>query len=269
MPLTQLSVIIVNYNGLSFLKDCFNSLADNLVGVPYEIVLVDNDSKDESCSFIKKYFPEVKLIESKVNLGFGKANNLGVKNAIGDTILLLNNDTIFLNNLQEAIDTLYAKPENGIVTINMVNANKKYVSAVGRFPSPLRLIKISFLNDQRKVFKTGNFEEVLYEVDWVSGSFMLMRKSDFEAVNGFDSDYFMYVEDVDLCKKLKNIGKKCVFQSNLNYIHFVGFNKSREIKLIEGYKLYSGKHFNLINSILAKICLKINHVYKKTVKNIR
>lgn len=269
MPLTQLSVIIVNYNGLTFLQECFNSLEDNLIGISYEIIVVDNDSQDESCNFIKNHFPKVKLIESNQNLGFGKANNLGVKNAIGNAILLLNNDTILLNNLQPAIDTLYAKPENGIVAINMVDENKKFLSAVGRFPRPLRLIKISFLNDQRKVFKTGNFNEVLYQVDWVSGSFMLIRKSDFEAVNGFDTDYFMYVEDVDLCKRLKSIGKKCVFQSNLNYIHFVGFNKTREIKLIEGYKLYSDKHFNFLNSILAKICLKINHVYKKTVKNIR
>ncbi len=264
----QLSVIIVNYNGLTFLKECFNSLEDNLVGLSYEIIVVDNNSQDESCNFIKNHFPKVKLIESNQNLGFGKANNLGVKNAIGETILLLNNDTIILNNLTPAIETLYSKTEIGIVAINMLDANKKFLSAVGRFPKPLRLIKISFLNDQRKVFKTGNFNEVLYQVDWVSGSFMLMRKSDFETINGFDTDYFMYVEDVDLCKRLKIIGKKCVFQSNLNYVHFVGFNKSREIKLIEGYKLYSDKHFNFFNSIFAKICLTINHVYKKTVKNI-
>lgn len=265
----KLSVIIVNYNGLTFLEECFNSLEDNLIGISYEIIVVDNDSQDESCNFIKNHFPKVKLIESNQNLGFGKANNLGVKNAIGETILLLNNDTIILNNLTPAIETLYSKTEIGIVAINMLDANKKFLSAVGRFPRPLRLIKISFLNDQRTIFKTGNFNEVLYEVDWVSGSFMLMRKSDFETINGFDTDYFMYVEDVDLCKRLKIIGKKCVFQSNLNYVHFVGFNKSREIKLIEGYKLYSDKHFNFFNSILAKICLKINHVYKKTVKNIR
>lgn len=264
----KLSVIIVNYNGISFLEECFNSLENNLIGISYEIIVVDNDSQDESCNFIKNHFPKVKLIESNQNLGFGKANNLGVQNAIGETILLLNNDTILLDNLLPAIETLYSKPEIGIVAINMLDANKNFLSAVGRFPSPFKLIKISFLNDNRKVFKTGIFNEVLYEVDWVSGSFMLLKKADFEAVNGFDSDYFMYIEDVDLCKKLEKIGKKCVFRADLNYIHFVGFNKSREIKLIEGYKLYSDKHFNFFNSIFAKICLKINHVYKKTVKNI-
>lgn len=265
----KLSVIIVNYNGLTFLEECFNSLEDNLIGIAYEIIVVDNDSQDESCNFIKNHFPKVKLIESNQNLGFGKANNLGVKNAIGETILLLNNDTIVLNNLTPAIETLYSKTEIGIVAINMLDANKKFLSAVGRFPKPFRLIKISFLNDQREVFKTGNFNEVLYQVDWVSGSFMLMRKSDFETISGFDIDYFMYVEDVDLCKRLKSIGKKCVFQSNLNYVHFVGFNQSREINLIKGYKIFSEKHFNKVNSFLAKICLKINYVYKKNFKNIR
>ena len=268
MSLPQLSVIIVNYNGLPFLNDCFNSLHTHLIGISYEIIVVDNNSKDESCNYIKLNFPEVKLIESAINLGFGKANNLGVQNASGETILLLNNDTILLDHILPAIDTLYSKPENGIVAINMVDANKKYICATGRFPSPLRLIKISFLNDPRKEFKTGNFDKVLYEADWVSGSFMLIRTADYKAVNGFDSDYFMYVEDVDLCKKMKKFGKNCVFQSNLNYIHFVGFNKTREINLIEGYKLYSEKHFTFLNSILAKICLKINYVYKITIKNI-
>ncbi|PQB08263.1 hypothetical protein BST83_14850 [Polaribacter filamentus] len=269
MSLPKLSVIIVNYNGLPFLRDCFNSLKNHLVGISYEIIVVDNDSKDESCNFIKTNFPEVKQIESKINLGFGKANNLGVQNASSETILLLNNDTILLDNLLPAIDTLYSKPENGIVAINMVDATKKYICAVGRFPSPLRLIKISFLNDLRKEFKVGHFDKIVYEADWVSGSFMLMRTADYKAVNGFDSDYFMYVEDVDLCKKMKNLGKNCIFQSNLSYIHFVGFNQSREINLIKGYKLYSEKHFSYLNSILAKICLKINYVYKKNFKNIR
>lgn len=261
----ELSVIIVNYNGVSFFKKCFESLKDNLSGISFEIIVVDNDSKDNSCNFLRTHFPEVKLIASKENLGFGRGNNLGVENAQGKTILLLNNDTIIQNHLMPALKTLYKSDEIGIVSINMLNASKEYISAVGRFPSPFRLLKISFLNDTRNEFKTGKFSLSEYDVDWVSGAFMLIRKADYEAVNGFDADYFMYVEDVDLCKKMKNIGKKCVFQSNLSYIHFVGFNKSREYLLLKGYKIYASKHFYKTGYIIAKLMIFTN----KFVKGIK
>lgn len=265
LSLSQLSVIVVNFNGINFLNKCFNSLREYLDGISFEIIVVDNNSKDKSCNYIKQNFPEVNLIESKENLGFGKANNLGVKNAKYDTILLLNNDTILQDHLLPALETLYECDDNGIVAINMLNAQKKYISAVGRFPSPLKLIKISLLSDQRDVFKTGNFKENLYTVDWVSGAFMLMRKSDYEHLNGFDSDYFMYVEDVDLCKRMADFGKKCVFQSNLSYIHFVGFNKSREPLLLKGYEIYAEKHFNFSGKLIGKSMITVN----RTVKSLK
>ena len=256
------SVVIVNYNGQKYLQECLDSLTDNLSNLTYEIIIVDNNSIDESCLFIKAQFPEVKLIESKENLGFGKANNLGVKNATYDTILLLNNDTILQDNLLPALETLYQNEDNGIVTINMLDAQKKYISAVGRFPSPLKLIKISLLSDQREAFKTGEFKEKLYEVDWISGAFMLMRKSDYEHLNGFDADYFMYVEDVDFCKRMADYGKKCIFQSNLNYIHFVGFNKSREPLLLKGYEIYAEKHFDFSGKLIGKFMITVNRTIK-------
>ena len=267
MSSPQLSIVIVNYNGISYLEACFNSLNQKLNGITFEIIVVDNNSQDESCTYIKQNFPEVRLIESKENLGFGKANNLGVKNAKYDTILLLNNDTILQDQLLPAIETLNHNPENGIVAINMLDAQKQYIPAVGRFPSPLKMIKISLLSDQRTDFKTGKFQSELYDVDWVSGAFMLIRKSDFKRINGFDTDFFMYVEDVDLCKRLADIGKKCVFQSDLGYIHFVGFNKSREPMLLKGYEIYADKHFNSSERLIANTMISINRIVK-SVKNI-
>ncbi len=262
MFLPQLSIVIVNFNGISYLEACLTSLNEKLNGITFEIIVVDNNSQDESCRYIKLNFPGVKLIESKENLGFGKANNLGVKSAKYDTILLLNNDTILQDQLLPAIETLYHKPENGIVAINMLNENKQYTTAVGRFPSPFKMIKISLLADQRTVFKTGKFESDLYNVDWVSGAFMLIRTSDFKRINGFDTDFFMYVEDVDFCKRLADIGKKCVFQSNLGYIHFVGFNKSREPMLLKGFETYAEKHFNRSEKWIANTMISINRLVK-------
>ena len=254
----RLSVIIVNYNGIAFFKECLNSLDSALSGIAYEIIVVDNNSEDNSTNYIRENFPRVRLIESEVNLGFGKANNLGVKSARGSTILLLNNDTILQDHLLPAIETLEGNPQNGIVAINMLNGQNRYIPAVGRFPTPWKLIKISLLADKRRAFQTGNFESKLYEVDWVSGSFMLIRKSDYEKINGFDTDYYMYVEDVDLCKRMANIGKKRVFHTDLKYIHFVGFNKSREHLLLNGYKIYADKHFDNLGKMIGKFLISVN-----------
>lgn len=264
----DVSIIIVNYNGLDYLKDCINSLYEQFGNISFEIIIVDNNSKDNSCSYIKQNFPEIILIESKINLGFGKANNLGVQYAKADKILLLNNDTILLNPILPAITILDKNPNIGVVAINMLNGKKQYVTAVGKFPTPLRLIKISFLKDNRADFTKGEFTRNLYDVDWVSGSFMILRKVDFETIGGFDEDYFMYVEDVDLCKKMKNIGKRCVFISNLNYIHFVGFNKSRERLLLNGYQIYANKHFSLIGNMIAQVMIFINKTVKLFKKNL-
>jgi len=261
----DLSIIIVNYNGAHFLKDCIAALKLNITPYNYEVIIVDNNSTDQSVQVIKTEFPEVNLIESKQNLGFGRANNLGVSYAKAKTILLLNNDTILLSPISFAFNTLYSSHNTGVVTYNMLNGERKYTSAVGRFPKPLRLLKISFLSESRAEFKKGVFDKSTYSVDWVTGAFMLMRKRDFELINGFDKDFFMYVEDVDFCRRLQNKGKQCLFMSEQHYIHFVGFNKKREHLLIKGYQTYAQKHFKGFQKHLALLMLTIN----KLVKNIK
>ena len=264
---SELSIIIVNYNGLKYLKKCFDSIYDKLYNISFEIIVVDNNSSDESCQFIKENYNKVILIESKENLGFGKANNLGVQIANSETVLLLNNDTILLSRIDEVVKLLNSRQDIGAVTINMLNGEGRYTNATGRFPTPLRLLKISFLTEKRKEFKTGIFNEAkIYEADWITGAFMMLRKADYQKVGGFDSDYFMYVEDVDICKKLADIGKKCIFIPHLKYIHFVGFNKTRENMLIEGYRIYSLKHFTGVSKIIANMMLSINAVVKR-IKN--
>jgi len=263
----ELSVIIVNHNGLKYLKNCLDSLYENLQNTTFEIIVIDNNSNDKSCSYIKENYPNVILIESKENLGFGKGNNLGVKNAKGKIILLLNNDTVLLDSIAPAIEILTKNENIGILTVKMLDGNKKYIPSVGKFPSPLKMLKFSFLNEKRLEFISGKFDSnKIYNVDWVSGAFMLIRKKDYDAVRGFDPDYFMYVEDVDLCKRMTDIGKECVFIPSLSYIHFVGFNKTREIFLIKGYQIYANKHFFGFSRAIANGMLAINKAIKKMKK---
>ena len=259
-----LSVIIVNYNGEKFLKECFNSLYNNLANIQHEIIIVDNQSTDQSVIYIKENYPEIILIESEDNLGFGLGNNLGVKHAKGKYVLLFNNDTILLDPIDTAIEYLENHADVGTLGIKMLDANKNYLPAAGIFPNPLNLILFKKLFFSTPEFRTGNFKDNTYEVDWISGSFMLMKKELYESIGGFDKDYFMYVEDVDICKKIANKNLKRVFFPSLKYIHFVGFNTKKNPLIIKGYKTYINKHHkNIIENSILNLSLKISAIIKK------
>ena len=262
---TQLSVIIVNYNGLKYLKQCFESITQKLQEISFEIIVIDNDSKDESCNYIKQNYPNIKLIESKINYGFGKGNNQAVKTANGEYLLLINNDTIVLDNLKPAFDFIKSDKTIGVVGINMRNAINEYIPAAGNFPNYRNMFQFQKLLDLGIEFKTGNFLKEHYQVDWLCGSFLLLSKETYNKIKGFDEDYFMYVEDVDFCKKIANVGLKRVFMPSLSYIHFVGFNTNKNPMLVKGYKIYIKKNFLGIQKTIISVILQINSF----VKNIK
>lgn len=129
----ELSVILVNYNGKQYLEACLKSIQQNLGGINHEIVLIDNNSQDDSCTFIKKNYPNVRLIESKDNNGFGKGNNLAVQQAKGEFLLLLNVDTVLQDQLKEALDYLKAHKEIGALGINMWNGGRNIYKLLENF----------------------------------------------------------------------------------------------------------------------------------------
>jgi GT2 family glycosyltransferase len=259
----EVSVIIVNYNGLNYLKNCFESIAMQLAGIPHEIVVTDNNSADGSCDYIREQFPDVVLIQSTDNLGFGKGNNVAVAKAKGAYILLLNNDTILQSHLAPALEVLRADPKIGVLGINMRNGKGEYLTPGGRFPSPFNLYRLKNIAWLGPEFNKGIFSKKLYDIDWLSGSFLLMPKKVYEQVGGFDQDYFMYVEDVDLCKKIADAGYRRVFMPGLSYIHFVGYNPARDPLIIKGFETYIDKHSKGIYHFLMHCALGINKLVKK------
>ncbi|WP_395065448.1 glycosyltransferase family 2 protein [Flavobacterium sp.] len=265
----ELSVIIVNYNGLNYLKDCLDALYDKLKEVSIEIILIDNNSKDESCTFIKNNYPQVKLIDSKINYGFGKGNNEAVKSAQGDYLLLINNDTIVLDSLKPVLDYLKSDKTIGCIGINMLNKNKEYLPVAGVFPNFSNMFQMRKLLEINSEFISGNFSKTSYNVDWISGSFLMLKKEIYLKINGFDEDYFLYVEDVDFCKRIANIGLKRVFLPGYNYIHFVGFNASKKPLLVKGYEIYISKHFNGFNKLIVSAALRVNKVVKKVKRLLK
>lgn len=265
----ELSVIIVNYNGSRYLKGCLDSLHQKLSVIDYEIIILDNNSADDSCHYIKTNFPEVKLIESKINYGFGKGNNEAVKHAQGNYLLLINNDTIVLDPVLPVLEFLIADATIGAIGINMRNANKDYLPAAGNFPNLKNMFQLKKLLQIDAEFESGNFSKESYEVDWLGGSFLLLSKSTYKKIKGFDEDYFMYVEDVDFSKKIADLGLKRVFLPRYCYIHFVGFTKAKNPMLIKGYEIYLSKHFKGFDKVLVVAALKINKWVKKIKSTLK
>lgn len=259
----KLSIIIVNYNGEKYIENCINSIHKYCSSVDYEIIIIDNNSTDNSVDLIKDYYPDSILIENEKNLGFAKANNLGVENSSGKYVLLLNNDTIMLNDISTSISILEKDKEVGLLGIKMLDKDLNYSKSSGNFPKLLSLMFFSKLFSNKKGFSDGAFSKELIEVDWIQGSFLLIPKLLYEKVKGLDEDYFMYVEDVDFCKKIQKIKKKIIYQSSQSYIHFGGFNSSKKKLLIDGYILYVKKHFGIFKPI-GLLLLKIK---KKVLKN--
>lgn len=265
----ELSVIIVNYNGIKYLKECLDSLDIKLQGISSEIIIIDNNSKDESCDYIKKNYPNVVLIESKINFGFGKGNNEAVKIAKGQNLLLLNNDTILKDNLNPILSYLTKDQTIGVLGINMLDAEGNYLPVVGAFPNRRNMFQLKKLLDVDQDLVNKKYSKESYNVDWLSGSFLMLSKKTFDKINGFDEDYFLYVEDVDFCKKIQKLGLKRVFLPNYSYTHFVGFNKTKNEMLIKGYQIYISKHFKGFGKWILLFILQTNKfvkIFKKTLK---
>ncbi len=263
----EVSVIIVNYNGLKYLENCFHSLNNCLKNIAFEIIVIDNNSTDSSCDFIKKNHPECIVLESKENLGFGKGNNEAVKNAKGDYLLLINNDTILLNHIAPILECIKKDKKIGVIGINMLDANKQYLPPSGNFPNVQNMFYMKKLFQTGTEFQTGIFSKESYEVDWLGGSFLFLTKELYERIGGFSEDYFMYVEDVDFCKKIATLGYKRIFLPNISYIHFVGFDKTRKPLLIKGFEIYIAKHFTGLEKEIVLTALKINKLVKRIKKS--
>ena len=241
-----LSILIVNFNGKDFLGPCFDSIRKH-VTVPYEIIMLDNASHDGSVEYVARSYQEITLIPSKVNLGFAAGNNLAARLAKGRYLLLLNNDTLLLGDLKNAVTLLSSDSSIGALGCRMRGRANEYRYSTGHFPSPLRLLSFSTIFNRSGPFKNGDFttdSETLYDVDWVEGSFILTPSKLWQSLSGMDEDYFMYGEDIDFCKRVKNAGFRVVYLPTLSFLHYGGYSNSRLGMLIKGFRRYHRKFSN-------------------------
>lgn len=265
-----LSIIIVNYNGSAFLKNCISSIKKNIHSLYYEIIVVDNYSTDNSLKDIEGICNNLKIIKNKTNLGFAAANNIGVHQSEGEYILLLNNDTLLVDDLKPAIDLLKIDQTIGAIGIKMLDRKKLYRQSAGYFPSPLRLLKLKSMLIHTNGFRNGNFDksQKKISVDWVEASFLLTRRELWEKLEGMDETFFMYAEDLDYCKRLNALKKKTVYLPILSYIHFGGFNVKRNRLLKKSLIHYVNIHFSGINKWIGWLNIELNFFVKEYVKKL-
>lgn len=267
LPEVIVSILIVNFNGKDFLGPCFDSIR-KFVTVPYEIIVVDNASHDGSADYIKEYYPTINLIVSEVNLGFAAGNNLAARSARGSYLLLLNNDTLLLGDLKNAVALLSSDSSIGALGCKMLGRANEYRYSTGHFPSPFRLLSFSTIFNRTGPFINGDFpmgNETFYDVDWVEGSFILTRRELWQGLGGMDEDYFMYVEDIDFCKRVNNSGYRVAYFPSLSFLHYGGYSSGRLGMLIKGFRRYHKKFSNGFTQLTAQLALTFGLISRAAI----
>ena len=274
----QLSVIILNYNVRFFLEQCVASVQEALTNIDSEIIVVDNNSSDDSCEMIKMRFPNVKLIVNNSNLGFPKGNNIGVAAANGDYICILNPDTVVASDTFEKILAFAEKQENlGIVGCKLIDGSGNFLPESKRgIPTPfVALTKIFGLY---KLFPNWGFFNRYYaqhitenetgKVAILVGAFMIMKRDLYNEIGGFDENCFMYSDDIDLSYMALKSGKLNYYFHETSVIHYKGESTIKDglymKRFREAMQFFYNKHYK--SSAIFNFFMKIGALFFALVK---
>jgi len=268
----KLSIVIVNYNVEHFLEQCLFSVEKAIDFSETEVWVVDNASVDGSVAMLHKRFPRVKLIESKKNLGFAKANNLAIRKSSGDYILLLNPDTVVEEDtFKICIDFMDSHPDAGGLGVKMLDGNGHYLPESKRgLPTPgVAFNKISGLSTlfPKSAFFARYYlghlpNDKTHEIEILSGAFMFMRKSVLDTVGLLDEDFFMYGEDIDLSYRILKNGSKNYYCPDTRIIHYKGEStKKGSINYVMVFYnamiIFAKKHFSARNARLYQSIINV------------
>lgn len=245
----KLSVVILNYNVRYFLELCLQSVQAALKDIPSEVIVVDNNSMDESCVMVKKLYPNVILIENTNNIGFSKANNQALKVAKGELVCILNPDTVVAEDtFHKILDFISKKTDLGVVGCKMINGSGHFLPESKRRIPTVKIAFQKIIGYTKPYYASDISENTTSEVDVLTGAFMLMHRSLYNELNGFDEDFFMYGEDIDLCYRALKLGYKNYYFSDTTIIHFKGESTLKDKTYFKWFfgamQLFHYKHFN-------------------------
>lgn len=275
----KLSIVILNYNVKYFIDLCLQSVVAAVKELDAEIIVVDNASIDGSVSWIQKQFPQVKLIQNKENLGFPKGNNIGVSQAKGEYVCILNPDTVVCEDtFKNALIFLEGNKEIAIMGPKLIDGSGRFLKESKRgVPTPwVAFTKVAGLY---KVFPKlfGGYYNLNLpknqpgETDVLVGAFMFTKTQHYRALNGFDEECFMYSDDIDLSYRSLQLGKPNYYNPQLKIIHFKGESTPKDfayqMMFREAMNYFYNKHFHVSN--LVKIWIKLATNAFSFLKRIR
>ena len=283
----QLSVIILNYNVRYFLEQCVLSVQKALENIDGEIIVIDNNSSDDSCAMMKELFPNVKLIENKENLGFPKGNNIGVAQAKGEFICILNPDTVVAEDTFEKILGFVTSSAVEMTSNDIGIIGCKLIDGTGNFlPESKRGIPTPFVAFTKifGLYKISNFFGKYYaqqlsenqsgKVDILVGAFMVMKRELYNEIGGFDENCFMYSDDIDLSYMALQKGKSNYYFHETTVIHYKGESTIRDYNYMkrfqEAMQFFYKKHFkkSFVFDIFMKIGAFVFSLIKKNQSKI-
>ena len=245
----KISVVIVNYNTREMTLECLRAAILALDGFRSEIIVVDNASIDGSVAAIRVCYPEVRIVVNKRNAGFGSANNLGMKIAKGETFLLLNSDAFPRRNAISLLsDFLASNPNAGIVGPRLLNADGTLQISCHAFPSPC-YAWLENLGLSRGYSRWPH--DALRRVDFVVGACMLVRRTVFENLGGFDERFFMYAEEADWQRRMRDSGWEVFFLPSAFVTHLGGAssasgNGDMNRHMFDSLDIYLRKHHGVL-----------------------
>ena len=275
----QLSIIILNYNVRYFLELCVLSVQNAIQNSDAEIIVIDNNSQDDSCEMMKKRFPNIKLIENKENSGFPKGNNIGVAAAIGEYICILNPDTVVAEDTFSKVLAFAKKQkELGIVGVKLIDGTGNFLPESKRgIPTPL--VAFTKIMGLYKILpKTfGEYyaqhlsENQTGKVDILVGAFMLMKRDLYLEIGGFDENCFMYSDDIDLSYMALKKGKTNYYFHETSVIHYKGESTVKDETYMkrfqEAMNFFYQKHFQV--SLLFSVFMKVGIVFFSMIKKFQ
>lgn len=282
----MLSIVIVNWNTRDHLRQCLESIK-KFVDVEYEVVVVDNASSDKSAPMVSSLFPWAKLIRNETNVGFATACNQGASTARGEVIAFINPDVRFKESLQPLLEFLGEQPNVAIVAPKILFDNGEVQPSIRRFPTPwimfLLLSKLSRLAGRLTSWKKYGYENFNYQnlrsVEQVMGAALFIKRDVFDEIGKFDSSFFVWFEEVDLCKRVKESGYLIFYMPDVSVFHAKGrsftqqSSLDRQINFSHSARWYASKHFGAfgyavvwLTSWLAFIPTAVIWLFEKKLK---
>ncbi|MEQ6124275.1 glycosyltransferase family 2 protein [Pseudotenacibaculum sp. MALMAid0570] len=277
----DISIVIVNYRSWKHLKDCLNSLKFENNEFLFEVIVVDNNSSDKKIEVFQEDFSEVKFLQNTGNNGFANGCNFGAQHSKGKYLLFLNPDTIAN---KDAIEKMWnfakANPTKGIVSCEQKKSKGGYEKSQRIFLNTFTLFGLTralyrFLNKKRLQNKFETKENILFP-DWVSGSVVFISKEWLNQINGWNEDYWMYYEDMDLCRRVQNSNGQIALLKDAEIIHNHGGASRLNIKTASITKtevliskhVYISNHFKGFENGIAQCCLVVNNLIIKLLLGI-